>query len=76
MATKTRVKSKAKKDMAKVELIAVITRKTSVIPAKFQPQVKVAFLSSLKYKTKPQLKRIASRMRVEWDAHGWGIRTP
>ena len=73
MATKTRVKSKAKKDMTKAELIAVITRKTNVIPARFQPMVKRSFLSGLKYKAKPELKRIASRMKVEIDRTGYDI---
>ena len=76
MVTRTRSKSKAKKDMTKAELVRVITEKTAKIPAKFQPQVRATFLNGLKYKTKPQLKRIASRMVVEWDAHGWDILTP
>ena len=76
MVVKTRAKKAAKKDATKAELIATIVAKTHKIPTRFQLQVKAAFLNSLKYKTKPQLKRIASRMKVEWDAHGWGIRTP
>lgn len=64
------------KDMTKAELVDLIRSKTTKIPARFQPQVKTAFLSGLRYKTKPQLKRIASRMKVEWDAHGGETRTP
>ena len=68
-------RSKAKKDMTKAELVELIEGKTAKIPVRFQPQVRVAFLNGLRYKNKAQLKRIASRMKVEWDAHGWGIRT-
>jgi hypothetical protein len=67
------LKNKAKKDMTKSELIAVITSKTKKIPTRFQPAVKRTFLNALKYKTRPQLKRIASRMRVEFDRTGYDI---
>ena len=71
-----RTKNKVTKDLTKAELIEVIKGKTTKIPAKFQPQVRIAFLNGLRYMTKPQLKRISSRMKVEWDKHGWDIRTP
>ena len=70
------VKNKTKKDMTKAELIAVITQKTKKIPARFQPSVKRSFLDGLKSKTKPQLKRIASRMTIEVDRTGYDIYTP
>jgi len=68
------VKSRVKKDMTKAELIAVITKKTGKIPTRFQPWVKKTFLSGLKYKTKSQLKRIASKVEVEVDSTGYDIR--
>ena len=74
MATKTRVKTGTQRDMTKAELIAVITGKTKKIPARFQPAVKRSFLAGLKYRTKPELKRIASRMKVEVDSTGYDIR--
>ena len=67
------VKNKIKKDITKAELIRVITKKTAKIPAHFQPMVKRDFLVGLKYKTKPQLKHIASRMIVEVDRTGYNI---
>jgi len=73
MVVKAKAKSKTKRDMTKAELIAVITKKTSMIPARFQPAVKRSFLSSLKYKAKPELKRIASKMKVEVDKTGYDI---
>ena len=67
------VKSKVKKNMTKAELIRVITQKTNKIPTRFQPIVKRTFLNGLKYKTKPELKRIASRIKVEIDSTGYDI---
>jgi hypothetical protein len=73
MVTKTRVKSKAKQDMTKAELIAIITKKTKKIPLRFQPMVRQSFLRGLRYKTKSELRRIATRMKIEVDRHGWDI---
>jgi len=67
------MKSKAIKDQTKTELIKVITAKTKKIPSRYQPMVKRSFLNGLKYKTKPELKRIASRMKVEVDRTGYDI---
>jgi hypothetical protein len=64
----------AKKVTTKAELIAVITKKTRRIPARFQPTVKRTFLNGLKYKTVPQLKRLVSRIKVEVDKTGYDIR--
>ena len=69
MVTKTR----AKRVVTKAELLAVITQKTDKIPARFQPMVRRSFLNGLKYKTKPELKRIASRIKVEVDSTGYDI---
>lgn len=76
MVVKNRVKSKAKNDITKTELIRVITLKTSKIPDRFQSAVRNSFLNGLKYKTKSELKRIASRMRVKVDRTGYDIYTP
>jgi hypothetical protein len=68
-------KNKTKKDVTKAELIRVITQKTDKIPTRFQPMVRRSFLNGLKYKTKPELKRIASKIKVEVDSTGYDIHT-
>ncbi|MDD5289115.1 MAG: hypothetical protein PHY28_08420 [Dehalococcoidales bacterium] len=67
MTTKAKMQTKA-------DLIQIIIKNTRRIPARFQPAVKRDFLVGLKYKNKGQLKRIASKMIVEVDKSGWGIK--
>ena len=57
----------------KADLIAIIKGKTRKIPTRMQPAVKRSFLTGLKYKSKAELKRIASRMKVKVDKTGYDI---
>ncbi len=61
------------KEKSKAELIGIIEQKTSKIPSRYQSQVRSNFLGGLKYKTKPELRRIASVMKVHIYKDGWGI---